>query len=73
MVLPVLDESSQPGENIYIDVRAKAKPERTKAVVVEAMAAMSDLFAQHGYAANIRYEQCIEFDIICVDARLALP
>jgi len=32
------------------------------------MAAMSDLFAQHGYAANIRYEQCIEFDIICVDA-----
>ena len=56
LVLPVHDEASQPGEDIYIDVRAKAKPERTKVVVDTAMKEMSDLFKKHGLHANIRVE-----------------
>ena len=54
LILPSLDESAQPGEDIYVDVRAKAKPERTKTVVDVAMQDMSKLFKEHGYSANIR-------------------
>lgn len=54
LVLPALDMSGE--EDIFIDVRAKAKPERTQAVVDTAMKDTSSLFSQHGYRANIRVE-----------------
>lgn len=43
-------------ENLYVDVRAKAKPERTQKVVDEAMADTKALFRSHGYSTNIRVE-----------------
>ncbi len=43
-------------DTIYIDVRAKAKPERTKEVVDEAMVNTQELLKEHGYSATIRVE-----------------
>lgn len=54
LVCPVHDMSG--AEDIYVDVRAKAKPERTQDVVDQAMADMKKLFSDHGYSANIRVE-----------------
>ena len=54
LVCPVHDMSG--AEDVYIDVRAKAKPERTQEVVDQAMADMNKLFSEHGYSANIRVE-----------------
>lgn len=54
LVLPTLDMSGD--EDVYIDVRAKAKPERTQDVIDNAMTEMQSLFAEHGYKANIRVE-----------------
>ena len=54
LILPTHDMSGT--EDLYIDVRAKAKPERTQEVVDKAMADMRELFREHGYAANIRVE-----------------
>ena len=54
LVLPCHDMSGP--DDLYVDVRAKAKPERTQEVVDRAMADMRDLFREHGYSANIRVE-----------------
>ena len=54
LVCPVHDMSGS--EDLYIDVRAKAKPERTQEVVNQAMVDMKKLFDEHGYSANIRVE-----------------
>ena len=54
LVCPVHDVSGS--EDLYIDVRAKAKPERTQEVVNQAMVDMKKLFDEHGYSANIRVE-----------------
>mmetsp|Transcript_37014 Transcript_37014/g.81071 ORF Transcript_37014/g.81071 Transcript_37014/m.81071 type:complete len:103 (+) Transcript_37014:104-412(+) len=54
LILPTHDMSGK--EDLYIDVRAKAKPERTQEVVDKAMVDMKELFGQHGYTANIRVE-----------------
>jgi hypothetical protein len=54
LVCPVHDMSGS--EDIYIDVRAKAKPERTQEVVDQAMEDMKKLFSEHGYSASIRVE-----------------
>lgn len=43
-------------ESVYIDVRAKAKPERTKEVIDKAMINTQELLKEHGYAATIRVE-----------------
>jgi len=56
LVCPVHDMSGAEDLEIYIDVRAKAKPERTQEVVDQAMADMKKLFSEHGYSANIRVE-----------------
>ena len=56
LVLPAMDQSSREGEDVYVDIRCKAKPERTKEVVELAMKETSDLFRKHGYAVNIRVE-----------------
>ena len=54
LVCPVHDMSGS--EDLYIDVRAKAKPERTQEAVNQAMVDMKKLFDEHGYSANIRVE-----------------
>mmetsp|Transcript_13186 Transcript_13186/g.19033 ORF Transcript_13186/g.19033 Transcript_13186/m.19033 type:complete len:103 (-) Transcript_13186:362-670(-) len=54
LVLPTHDMSGD--EDLYIDVRAKAKPERTQEVVDTAMKEMKSLFTEHGYKTNIRVE-----------------
>eukprot|EP00450_Noctiluca_scintillans_P003259 CAMPEP_0194506162 /NCGR_PEP_ID=MMETSP0253-20130528/34025_1 /TAXON_ID=2966 /ORGANISM="Noctiluca scintillans" /LENGTH=169 /DNA_ID=CAMNT_0039348823 /DNA_START=18 /DNA_END=527 /DNA_ORIENTATION=+ len=56
LVLPMLDQSSIPGEDIFISVRAKQKPERTPKAVQANLNAMSALFLKHGHRANIRLE-----------------
>mmetsp|Transcript_45842 Transcript_45842/g.127583 ORF Transcript_45842/g.127583 Transcript_45842/m.127583 type:complete len:187 (-) Transcript_45842:243-803(-) len=56
LMFPPVDQNAVPGEDVYVDLRAKAKPERTKEAVQEALEQMSDLFYRHGYAANIRVE-----------------
>mmetsp|Transcript_32356 Transcript_32356/g.73119 ORF Transcript_32356/g.73119 Transcript_32356/m.73119 type:complete len:147 (+) Transcript_32356:98-538(+) len=48
--------STQAGEQVYISVRAKATPARTKEVVRAHIEEMSKLFYEHGHAANIRIE-----------------
>lgn len=61
LVVPTFDASGK-GEGddddkvVYIDVRAKAKPERTQDVVDQAMVNTQDLLKDHGYKATIRVE-----------------
>ena len=45
-------------EDIYVDVRAKATPERTREVVLDGMARVQQAFAEHGLVANVRLETC---------------
>ena len=59
LILPTFDASNgnDGGDNgVYIDVRAKAKPERTQDVIDEAMIHTQDLLKEHGYQATIRVE-----------------
>lgn len=45
-------------EDVYVDVRAKATPERTREVVLDGMARVQQAFADHGLVANVRLETC---------------
>mmetsp|Transcript_31195 Transcript_31195/g.73502 ORF Transcript_31195/g.73502 Transcript_31195/m.73502 type:complete len:110 (-) Transcript_31195:23-352(-) len=60
LVLPTYDQSGKTGheddQNVYIDVRAKAKPERTQDVIDVAMAKTQELLKESGYKATIRVE-----------------
>lgn len=59
LVVPTFDASNgnEAGDSaVYIDVRAKAKPERTQDVIDEAMIHTQDLLKEHGYKATIRVE-----------------
>eukprot|EP00930_Biecheleria_cincta_P024978 TRINITY_DN17826_c0_g1_i1.p1 TRINITY_DN17826_c0_g1~~TRINITY_DN17826_c0_g1_i1.p1 ORF type:complete len:188 (-),score=40.08 TRINITY_DN17826_c0_g1_i1:221-784(-) len=56
LIFKVDDMSSLSGEDVYIDLRAKATPARTKDVVQGNIEKMSKLFYDHGHAANIRIE-----------------
>mmetsp|Transcript_11078 Transcript_11078/g.25174 ORF Transcript_11078/g.25174 Transcript_11078/m.25174 type:complete len:108 (-) Transcript_11078:259-582(-) len=61
--LPVVDESTQ-GEDVYVDIRAKAKPERTPQVVEEACRRTASLLGEHGHKAVVRlelYEPSLQF------------
>ena len=58
LILPTFDASDS-GNNdqaVYIDVRAKAKPERTQDVIDQAMIRTQESLNQHGYKATIRVE-----------------
>ena len=41
---------------IYVDVRAKATPDRTREAVLESMAKVQQAFAEHDLIANVRVE-----------------
>jgi hypothetical protein len=60
LVLPTFDASGNDGDDdgkvVYIDVRAKAKPERTQDVIDAAMVSTQELLKEHGYKATIRVE-----------------
>ena len=57
MRFPVDDwTNEQFDEDCYVDVRAKATPERTRAVVLDGMAKVQAAFKQHGLSANVRVE-----------------
>mmetsp|Transcript_35890 Transcript_35890/g.65867 ORF Transcript_35890/g.65867 Transcript_35890/m.65867 type:complete len:187 (+) Transcript_35890:79-639(+) len=56
VVVPILDQNLQTGEEVFVNVRAKAKPERTQQFCEEAMEKSSTYFYEHGHAANIRVE-----------------
>ena len=43
-------------EDCYVDVRAKATPERTREAVLEGMAKVQAAFGAHGLVANVRLE-----------------
>eukprot|EP00928_Gymnodinium_smaydae_P044889 TRINITY_DN29963_c0_g2_i1.p2 TRINITY_DN29963_c0_g2~~TRINITY_DN29963_c0_g2_i1.p2 ORF type:complete len:107 (-),score=32.32 TRINITY_DN29963_c0_g2_i1:47-367(-) len=55
MALPVQDASSI-GEDVYVDIRAKAKPERTQEYCQQACKQTAALLAEHGHKANVRLE-----------------
>ena len=48
--------AAEQGATVYVEVRAKAKPERTDRAVEAAMAEMSELLAEHGHQADVRVE-----------------
>jgi len=50
------DGGADDDTDLYIDVRAKAKPERTPDVIDTAMANTQNLLEGHGYKASIRVE-----------------
>ena len=59
LVLPTHDASGEDdGDDavVYVDVRAKAKPERTQDVIEAAMKNTQALLKEHGYKATIRVE-----------------
>mmetsp|Transcript_34360 Transcript_34360/g.65663 ORF Transcript_34360/g.65663 Transcript_34360/m.65663 type:complete len:142 (-) Transcript_34360:60-485(-) len=57
MVIPVADWSeSFEGESVYVDVRAKKKPDRTPEVVNHSLQEMGRVLASYGHAPNIRVE-----------------
>ena len=63
LVLPTHDQSGRSDDedgsddnSVYVDVRAKAKPERTQDVIDAAMAKTQELLKEHGYKATIRVE-----------------
>ena len=43
-------------EDVYVDVRAKATPDRTRNAVLDGMRAVQKAFADHGLVANVRLE-----------------
>ena len=43
-------------EDVYVDVRAKATPDRTRDIVLANMKAVQDAFADHDLVANVRLE-----------------
>ena len=64
LVIPVFDASEDDNRNndddhdkrVYVDVRAKAKPERTQDVIDAALVSTLELLKEHGYCASIRLE-----------------
>lgn len=56
MSLEPTDATALRDETLYVDVRAKARPERTPEAVQAKMEAMAKLFKEHGHTANIRVE-----------------
>mmetsp|Transcript_64699 Transcript_64699/g.159230 ORF Transcript_64699/g.159230 Transcript_64699/m.159230 type:complete len:106 (+) Transcript_64699:187-504(+) len=56
MVCHVDDWTDSGGEDLFVDVRAKATPERTRDAVLEKMGEVQQVFAEHGYKANVRLE-----------------
>ncbi len=43
-------------EDVYVDVRAKATPDRTRDAVLAGMASVQQAFFEHGLVANVRLE-----------------
>ena len=43
-------------EDVYVDIRAKATPDRTREAVLEHMTSVQKAFADHGLLANVRLE-----------------
>lgn len=56
MLSHVEDWTSVEGEQVYVDIRAKATPDRTREAVMENMERVQGVFAQHGFVANVRLE-----------------
>eukprot|EP00440_Ansanella_granifera_P059059 gb/GFBE01064016.1/.p1 GENE.gb/GFBE01064016.1/~~gb/GFBE01064016.1/.p1 ORF type:complete len:129 (+),score=20.27 gb/GFBE01064016.1/:1-387(+) len=53
--LPMHDASNS-GEEVYVDVRAKAKPDRTPQVAQECCNMTADLLRKQGYNTQVRLE-----------------
>merc|ERR1719410_1768067 len=65
--LTAADESNS-GENVYVDIWAKAKPERTPEVVGKACKETASLLVTHGYTVNVRaelYEPSLQYSAEC--------
>jgi hypothetical protein len=44
------------GEDVFVDVRAKATPDRTREAVLEKMGEVQQVFLEHGLRANVRLQ-----------------
>ena len=51
--------SDQFDEDVYVSVRAKATPERTREVVLDNCREVRAAFADEGLVANVRLETCV--------------
>ena len=58
LILTSVDDwtSEQFDEDVYVSVRAKATPERTREVVLGNCRSVQAAFAEHGLIANVRLE-----------------
>ena len=43
-------------EDVYVDIRAKATPSRTRDLVLDNMGDIQEAFKEHGLVANVRLE-----------------
>lgn len=51
-----LDDWSTTGEDLFVDIRAKQTPERTREAVTAKLKDVQAVFAEHGFKANVRLE-----------------
>mmetsp|Transcript_10614 Transcript_10614/g.16803 ORF Transcript_10614/g.16803 Transcript_10614/m.16803 type:complete len:109 (-) Transcript_10614:74-400(-) len=51
-----VDDWTHEGEDVFVDVRAKATPSRTREAVMEKMAEVQKVFSNHGLRANVRLQ-----------------
>mmetsp|Transcript_18966 Transcript_18966/g.51002 ORF Transcript_18966/g.51002 Transcript_18966/m.51002 type:complete len:108 (+) Transcript_18966:87-410(+) len=57
LMVSLVDEwTSSGGEDVFVDVRAKKTPDRTRDAVMAKMQEVQVVFKDHGYKANVRLE-----------------
>ncbi len=56
MLFSHVNDWTHSGEDVFVDIRAKGTAERTREVVSKKVEEVQQLFAEHGYKANIRLE-----------------
>ncbi|KAG8469086.1 hypothetical protein KFE25_007604 [Diacronema lutheri] len=56
LMVCLLDDWTTSGEDVFVDIRAKQTADRTRETVARKVAEVQQVFAQHGYKANVRVE-----------------
>lgn len=56
MLVSSVDDWTTVGEDVFVDIRAKQTPERTRETVTAKLKDVQDVFAEHGFKANVRLE-----------------
>jgi hypothetical protein len=56
LMVSFVDDWTTSGEDLFVSIRAKQTPDRTREAVMAKMREVQDVFTQHGYRANVRLE-----------------